>query len=116
MIKGKKDLWKLRDQLEVLTDSIREIEGRELPYFYRCFDTMKNNIEIFFRVGCDDTALLLPLLERDWEASHMKLIGVQYYDPHEKHPDADPRLCFCFDWMVSEIEKFFDGGFNGRRQ
>ena len=90
MIKGNKDLWELRDQLELLTDSIREIEGKNLPYFYRCFDTMKNNIEIFLHVGCDDIALLLPVLERDWQASHKKLIGVQYYDPHEKHPDADP--------------------------
>lgn len=112
MIKGKKELWKLRDQLELLTDSIEEIEGRELPYFYRCFDTMKNNIEIFFLVGRDDTAHLLPLLERDWEASHMKLIGVQYYDPLERHPDADPRICFNFVWMVSEIGKFFDNRLN----
>ena len=108
MIKGKKELWKLRDQLELLTDSIKEIEGKDLPYFYRWFYKMEKNIEIFVHIGCDDIAHLLPLLERDWEASHTKLIGVQYYDPHEKHPDADPNLCFCFVWMVSEIGKFFD--------
>ena len=116
MIKGNKDLWELRDQLELLTDSIREIEGKNLPYFYRCFDTMKNNIEIFLHVGCDDIALLLPVLERDWQAAHKKLIGVQYYDPHEKHPDADPKLCFCFVWTISKIGRFFDHRMSGQQE
>ena len=48
MIKGREELWNLRNVLERLLDFIQEIEAEELPYFYRCFDTMKNNIEIFF--------------------------------------------------------------------
>ena len=78
MIKGREELWNLRDGLERLLDFIREIEAGELPYFYRCFDAMKNNIEIFFCIGCEDIEDLLPVLERDWEASHMVFIGVQH--------------------------------------
>src|SRR5699024_2718509 len=80
MIKGREELWNLRNVLERLLDFIQEIEAEELPYFYRCFDTMKNNIEIFFCVGCEDIEDLFPVLERDWKASHKVFIGVQYYN------------------------------------
>ena len=110
MIKGKKDLWKLRDQLEVLTDSIREIEGRELPYFYRCFDTMKNNIEIYFYVGSEDTDDLFPVLERDWTASHRMFIGVQNYDIRKEHPGADPELCLYFARLLAGVGRHFESG------
>ena len=43
---GKGELGDLRDELVRLTDFIRIMETDELPYFYRCFDAMKNNIEI----------------------------------------------------------------------
>ena len=62
MIKGREELWNLRNVLERLLDFIQEIEAEELPYFYRCFDTMKNNIEIFFCVGCEDIEDLLSMI------------------------------------------------------
>ena len=96
MIIKKMRLKKLRDELERLTDFIKEVEGRNLPYFYRYFDTMKNNIDLFL------------LLERDWKASHTTLLGVQEYDLRENNPDIDPRMCFYFARLVSEVGKYFE--------
>ena len=107
---GKKELMKLRDELEKLTDFIQETEKGHLPYFYRCFDTMKNNIEIFFIVGSsdDDIEDFLPVLERDWEASHMMLIGVQDYDLRDNNPDIDPGMCLYFAALISSVAKYFE--------
>ena len=67
---GREELEELRGKLEQLTEFIRDMEKGELPYFYHCFDTMKNNIEIYFCVGNDDIDDFMPVLERDWNASH----------------------------------------------
>lgn len=108
MIIDKNELKNLRDELERLTDFIRRMEGRDLPYFYHCFDTMKNNIDLFLRVGEDDIGGLFPVLERDWKASHSILLGVQEYDLRESDPDIDPRLCFYFARLVAEVGKYFE--------
>lgn len=108
MIIDKNELKNLRDELERLTDFIRRMEGRDLPYFYHCFDTMKNNIDLFLRVGEDDIGGLFPVLERDWKASHSILLGVQEYDLRESDPDIDPRLCYYFARLVAEVGKYFE--------
>ena len=77
MRKEREELEDLRDELEKLMDFVRNMENGNLPYFYRYFDAMKNNIEIFFRIGEEDTEDIIPVLERDWKASHTILIGVQ---------------------------------------
>ncbi|HJA67886.1 hypothetical protein B5F07_04655 [Lachnoclostridium sp. An169] len=107
---GKKELRTMRDDLEKLTEFIRETEKGHLPYFYRCFDTMKNNIEIFFCVGNDEDDIddFLPVLERDWEASHMMLIGVQDYDLRDNNPDIDPRMCVYFAALIASVAKYFE--------
>ena len=104
MIIKKMRLKKLRDELERLTDFI----GRNLPYFYRHFDTMKNNIDLFLCIGDDDIDRLHLVLERDWKASHTTLLGVQEYDLRENNPDIDPRMCFYFARLVSEVGKYFE--------
>ena len=83
-------------------------EDGQAEYFYRYFDAMKNNIEIFFWVGEEDTEDIIPVLERDWEASHSVLIGVQNYDIRKEHPDADPVLCIYFASILSDIGRFFE--------
>ena len=108
MIKGREELWNLRNVLERLLDFIQEIEAEELPYFYRCFDTMKNNIEIFFCVGCEDIEDLFPVLERDWKASHKVFIGVQYYNVCHEHPETESVLCLHFAKLLAEVGKQFD--------
>lgn len=107
---GKKELEELRGNLERLLDFIRGMERGELPYFYRYFDTMKMNIEMFFCIGCDDIADFFPVLERDWKASHMMFIGVQDYDPREGHPELDPVVCVYFARLVAEVGKYFERG------
>ena len=60
----REELKNLRDALVNLMDFIDVVEQGELPEFYRYFDTMKNNIEIFICIGCDDTEDIVPVLER----------------------------------------------------
>ena len=108
MIIKKMRLKKLRDELDRLTDFIKEVEGRNLPYFYRYFDTMKNNIDLFLCIGDDDIDSLHLVLERDWKASHATLLGVQDYDLRESNPDIDPRLCFYFARLISEVGSYFE--------
>lgn len=110
MLIGKEELRNLRDELEELLDFIRGMEQGELPYFYRYFNTMKSNIEMFFCIGCDDIADFFPVLERDWKASHMMFIGVQDYDLRKEHPDADPTLCIYFARLLAEVGKYFERG------
>ena len=107
---GKKELENLRNELEELLDFIKGMEQGELPHFYRYFNTMKLNIEMFFMIGCDDIADLFPVLERDWKASHMMFIGVQDYDPREGRPDLDPMVCLYFARLVAEVGKYFERG------
>lgn len=107
---GQKELMDMRDDLEKLTKFIYRVEQDELPYFYYCFDTMKNNIELYFFVGCGDIGGLIPLLERDWKASHRLLIGVQNYNLRSKHPDIDPALCIYFANLLAGVGKYFEMG------
>lgn len=107
---GREELRDLRDELERLMDFIRGMESGELPYFYRYFDTMKSNIEMFFCIGCTDIADFFPVLERDWKASHTMFIGVQDYDLRKEHPEADPMLCLYFARLLAEVGKYFERG------
>ena len=107
---GREELKDLRDRLDRLLEFIRNMEPGELPDFYRYFDTMKNNIEIFFCVGADDIEDFLPILERDWKASHTMFIGVQDYNIRRDHPDIDPLLSFYFASLLSEVGKYFERG------
>lgn len=102
-------LRKLRDDLVQLTDFIWEMEAGHLPDFYRYFDTMKNNVEIYLSVGDENDEGLFPVLLRDWKASHAILIGVQDYDLRENNPDADPVMNLFFARLVSNVGKFFCG-------
>ena len=69
---------------------------------------MRHNIDLFLRVGGDDIRGLFPVLERDWKASHTAFLGVQEYDLREIDPEIDPRLCFYFARLVSEVGKYFE--------
>ncbi len=44
---GREELEDLKEGLEKLTHFIRVMEGVKLPDFYRYFDAMKNNINIY---------------------------------------------------------------------
>ena len=108
MKKEREELEDLREVLEKLMEFIWGMEKGELPYFYRYFDTMKNNIEIFFWIGEQDMEDIISVLERDWKASQTMLIGVQNYDIRKEHPDIDPVLSLYFAGLLSDIRRFFE--------
>ena len=107
---GRKELRNLKAELEELTSFVRNVEYGELPYFYRYFDTMMRNIDIFFYTGCSDIADFFPVLERDWKASHTMFIGVQDYDLRKSHPDLDVGTCLYFARLLAEVGKYFERG------
>ncbi|MFQ9120501.1 MAG: hypothetical protein ACLR4N_08110 [Mediterraneibacter faecis] len=73
------ELKELKDVLQTFTEFVWEME-EYLPEFYHFFDTMRQNIEIFLRVGEEDEEQIHEILERDWEKAHAPLVGVQCYD------------------------------------
>ena len=107
---GREELEDLKEGLEKLTHFIRVMEGVKLPDFYRYFDAMKNNINIFFYAGCEDIEDFFPILERDWKASHTMFIGVQNYDLRREHPDIDPTVCLYFARLLADVGKYFERG------
>ena len=102
----REELDQLRDELAQLTELTEQEMCGNLPHFYRHFDTMKNNIEIFIYAGEGDIDDFLPVLERDWRASHASLTGILEYDPGECHPKADPVSWIGFLELLSRVEKF----------
>ena len=107
---GREELEDLKEGLEKLTHFIRVMEGVKLPDFYRYFDAMKNNINIFFYAGCEDIEDFFPILERDWKASHTMFIGVQNYHLRREHPDIDPTVCLYFARLLADVGKYFERG------
>ena len=91
MRKEREELEDLRDELDKLMDFIRNMENGNLPYFYRYFDAMKNNIEIFFRIGEEDTEDIIPVLERDWKASHT----IQIHTLLLSKSSSQSKVCLC---------------------
>ena len=46
----REELVPLKECLDELLDFIRELQIEEIPYFYRCLENMKYNLEICFLV------------------------------------------------------------------
>ena len=101
------ELKELKDVLQAFTEFVWEME-EYLPEFYHFFDTMRQNIEIFLRVGEEDEEQIHEILERDWEKAHAPLVGVQCYDFQGSHPEAEAGTCVYFANLLTEIGRFFE--------
>ena len=107
--KEARDLKELKNVLQTFTEFVWETE-EYLPYFYRFFDAMRCNIEIFLQTGEGDDNQIQEILERDWTNAHAPLVGVQFYDFGESHPEAESGTCIYFASLLSEIGSFFEPG------
>lgn len=103
----REELNKLRDELAQLTELTEQEICGSLPHFYRHFDTMKNNIEIFIYAGEGDIDDFLPVLERDWRASHASLTGMLDCDQGECDMKMDPASWISCLELLLRVEKFF---------
>ena len=101
------ELKELKDVLQTFTEFVWEME-EYLPEFYHFFDAMRQNIEIFLRVGEEDEEQIHEILERDWEKAHAPLVGVQCYDFQGSHPEAEAGTCVYFANLLTEIGRFFE--------
>ena len=101
------ELKELKDVLQTFTEFVWEME-EYLPEFYHFFDAMRQNIEIFLRVGEEDEEQIHEILERDWEKAHAPLVGVQCYDFQGTHPEAEAGTCVYFANLLTEIGRFFE--------
>ena len=68
------ELKELKDVLQTFTEFVWEME-EYLPEFYHFFDAMRQNIEIFLRVGEEDEEQIHEILERDWEKATCAACG-----------------------------------------
>ena len=107
---GREELEDLKEGLEKLTHFIRVMEGVKLPDFYRYFDAMKNNINIFFMRNVKILKISSRYWKKDWKASHTMFIGVQNYDLRREHPDIDPTVCLYFARLLADVGKYFERG------
>ena len=101
------ELKELKDVLQTFTEFVWEME-EYLPEFYHFFDAMRQNIEIFLRVGEEDEEQIHEILERDWEKAHAPLVGVQCYDFQGSHPEAEAGTCVYFANLLTEIGRFLN--------
>lgn len=104
---GTSELKELKNVLQTFTEFVWEME-EHLPYFYRFFDAMRYNIEIFLQVGEGDEEQIQEILERDWLNAHAPLVGVQFYDFQGAHPEAEAGTCVYYANLLSEIGHFFE--------
>ena len=78
-----------QENIFVMDEDVYKRQEEYLPEFYHFFDAMRQNIEIFLRVGEEDEEQIHEILERDWEKAHAPLVGVQCYDFQGSHPEAE---------------------------
>lgn len=83
-------------------------DGRISAGILSFFDAMRQNIEIFLRVGEEDEEQIHEILERDWEKAHAPLVGVQCYDFQGSHPEAEAGTCVYFANLLTEIGRFLN--------
>ena len=83
------ELKELKDVLQTFTEFVWEME-EYLPEFYHFFDAMRQNIEIFLRVGEEDEEQIHEILpaERD-EIPQYVFLG--YAHPAHALPDVDKQ-------------------------
>ena len=77
------ELKELKDALQTFTEFVWEME-EYLPEFYHFFDAMRQNIEIFLRVGEEDEEQIHEILERDWEKAHAPLNSGTRHRPSQR--------------------------------
>ena len=102
----REDLVPLRKCLDELLDFIRELQMEEIPYFYRCLENMKYNLEIFFLVQYEGWEQMEQILIRDWSAANHVLIGIPGFDFAAKSAAEKAELDCRFIELLANIETF----------
>ena len=100
------ELIPLRDALNALMKFVRELQWKEIPYFYRFLDYMKNNIEFCVCTHSDDLEHLEEILLRDWKKANNTYLGIPSYDFFE-NDDTDVTEMSCqYIALLSEVDRY----------
>lgn len=101
-----RQLIPLRDALDRLMMFVKTLPCQETPYFYHYLDTMKNNIDLYVRVGNGNLDLLEVLLRKDWDQANNIFFGIPSFDFFQKNEDT-VELFWEYLELLDEVKKYF---------
>ena len=102
----REDLVPLRKCLDELLDFIHELQMEEIPYFYRCLENMKYNLEICFLVQYEGWEQMEQNLVRDWSAANHAMLGIPGFDFAAESAAEKAELDCRFIELLANIETF----------
>lgn len=97
----------LKCNLEELLDFICELEVREVPYFQRYLERMRDNIELCILVQYESWEKLELILRRDWKEANHKIIGIPDFRICDESMAKKEVLDFRFIELIATIESYF---------
>jgi hypothetical protein len=102
----REELVPLKRCLVDLLDFVKELPVEEIPYFYKCIENMKHNLEICFLVQYEGWEQMEWILKRDWKAANHILLGIPEFDINAESPEEKVRLDCRFLELISNIEGY----------
>lgn len=102
----REELVPLKESLDELLDFIRELQMEEIPYFYRCLENMKYNLETCFLVQYEGWEQMEQILLRDWSAANHAQIGIPGFDFSAESAAEKAELDCRFIELIANIEGF----------
>ena len=107
MSKLKEDqLIPLRDALNELMDFVKEFQWKEIPYFYRFLDYMKNNIEFCVCTHSDDMEQLEEILLRDWKKANNMYLGIPSYKLFSDNGQDMTEMYCQYISLLEKIDRY----------
>ena len=104
---NKEEVMCLRDAVVGLQDFVKCCSNGELPYFYRFLDYMKNNIEIFLRVGGRDIYALEKVLYRSWHEANDFRIGLSTFQISAETETESIEIYYQYALLVKRVAEYF---------
>ncbi len=102
----REELVPLKRCLVDLLDFVKELQIDEIPYFYKCIENMKHNLEICFLVQYEGWEQIERILKRDWKDANHMLLGIPEFNIHAESKEEKVRLDCRFLELISKIEGY----------
>lgn len=96
----------LRDALNELMEFVKGFQWKEIPYFYRFLDYMKNNIELCVCTHSDDMEQLEAILLRDWEKANNRYLGIPSYELLSDDSQDMTEVYCQYIALLTKIDKY----------
>ncbi|MEE1087190.1 MAG: hypothetical protein U0L05_08545 [Schaedlerella sp.] len=102
------NLSELRNALEKLQKFVDYFSEEYRPYFYRMLDYMKDNIELYLKLGSKDLKKLEKILYRDWIAANNSWYGLSTFQMRKEICNENIEIYYIYGSLVQEIADYFE--------